>query len=347
MRRFCYSIRHHGSTGAGRSDASRRTARPDARSGLTMAIVAALLASVTLMGHRLHTEETVQQTKAADGWAFFQAKNNRSHMYAADAKLAELIGPAGRQRRQGMAPEGRRRKAGGRRRPRRERKARRGNARHRPPRDVLRRVGDLPGDRDRAVLDCAADGQSALLEDFLRRDGDRRGRRRDRIPALRPERPAVTSSLHSSLIASHRHFLTSSRPSRHVDHAREHIRYGRREVQRYAVTSSVEEPLRPGPHRHRRGRDSGVRRARARRGHAAARRRVHQAREDADRPDRVFDGGRRHRAHGRDEGGRAHRHPGAALFRGRVDARPRHRHGRRERPAARQRPHASIRRRST
>ena len=63
--------------------------------GLTMAIVAALLASVTLMGHRLHTEETVQQTKSADGWAFFQAKNNRSHMYATDAKLAELIGPQG------------------------------------------------------------------------------------------------------------------------------------------------------------------------------------------------------------------------------------------------------------
>jgi len=63
--------------------------------GLTMAIVAALLASITLMGHRLHTEETVQQTKAADGWAFFQAKNIRSHMYATDAKLAELIGPQG------------------------------------------------------------------------------------------------------------------------------------------------------------------------------------------------------------------------------------------------------------
>ena len=43
-----------------------------------MAVVAALLASVTLMGHRLHTEETVQQTKAADGWAFFQAKRVRS-----------------------------------------------------------------------------------------------------------------------------------------------------------------------------------------------------------------------------------------------------------------------------
>jgi len=63
--------------------------------GLTMAVVAALLAASTLMGHRLHTEETVAQTKSADGWAFFQAKNSRSQMYAADATLAELIGPHG------------------------------------------------------------------------------------------------------------------------------------------------------------------------------------------------------------------------------------------------------------
>ena len=63
--------------------------------GLTMAIVAALLATVTLMGHRLHTEETVAQTKAADGWAFYQAKNGRYHMYTTDSKLAELIGPQG------------------------------------------------------------------------------------------------------------------------------------------------------------------------------------------------------------------------------------------------------------
>jgi len=45
--------------------------------GLTMAIIAACLAMVTLMGHRLHTEETVAQTKAADGWAYYQAKNSR------------------------------------------------------------------------------------------------------------------------------------------------------------------------------------------------------------------------------------------------------------------------------
>jgi len=63
--------------------------------GLTMAVIAALLASVTLIGHRLHTEEIVLQTKAVDGWDYYQAKDARSHMYATDAKLAQLIGPQG------------------------------------------------------------------------------------------------------------------------------------------------------------------------------------------------------------------------------------------------------------
>src|SRR5450432_532885 len=67
----------------------------DRRIGLTMAVFAAGLAMVTLMGHRLHTEEVVLQTKVVDGWAYYQAKNTRSQMYTADAKLAELQGAAG------------------------------------------------------------------------------------------------------------------------------------------------------------------------------------------------------------------------------------------------------------
>ena len=69
--------------------------REDRRIGLTMAIFAAGLAMVTLMGHRLHTEEVVLQTRVVDGWAYYQAKNTRSQMYAADARLAELQGAAG------------------------------------------------------------------------------------------------------------------------------------------------------------------------------------------------------------------------------------------------------------
>ena len=63
--------------------------------GVSMAIFAACLALVTLMGHRLHTDEVVLQTQTADGWAYYQAKNTRSQMYAADARLAELQGAAG------------------------------------------------------------------------------------------------------------------------------------------------------------------------------------------------------------------------------------------------------------
>ncbi len=78
------------------SEVAEHVHRPlDRIIGVTMAIVAALLAVVTLMGHRLHTEEVVMETKAADGWAYYQAKNGRYHLYAADAQLARLVGPQG------------------------------------------------------------------------------------------------------------------------------------------------------------------------------------------------------------------------------------------------------------
>src|SRR5262249_40947085 len=78
------------------SDTAEHVHRPlDRVIGVTMAVVAACLAVVTLMGHRLHTEEVVLQTKAADGWAYYQAKNGRYHMYTTDAHLARLIGPQG------------------------------------------------------------------------------------------------------------------------------------------------------------------------------------------------------------------------------------------------------------
>ena len=60
--------------------------------GLTMAIVAVLLAFATMLGHRSHTEEILVQSKANDQWAYYQAKNIRSHTYEANAELAALIG---------------------------------------------------------------------------------------------------------------------------------------------------------------------------------------------------------------------------------------------------------------
>ena len=70
----------------------RARERLQRRVGVTMAMFAALLAVITMMGHRLHTEEVVLQTKLADQWAYYQAKNTRAQMYANDAEVAELLG---------------------------------------------------------------------------------------------------------------------------------------------------------------------------------------------------------------------------------------------------------------
>jgi hypothetical protein len=49
--------------------------------GLTMAIVAVLLAVSTQLSHRAHTEEIKLQTRVNDGWGFYQAKHIRAHEY--------------------------------------------------------------------------------------------------------------------------------------------------------------------------------------------------------------------------------------------------------------------------
>jgi hypothetical protein len=66
--------------------------RSDKQIGLTMAVVAVLLAVSTMLGHRTHTETVLMQTRATDQWAFYQAKNIRAHMYEADAQLAAALG---------------------------------------------------------------------------------------------------------------------------------------------------------------------------------------------------------------------------------------------------------------
>ncbi len=48
---------------------------------VTMAILAVLVAAVSLLGHRAHTEELLHQTKATDQWAYYQAKDVRRHTY--------------------------------------------------------------------------------------------------------------------------------------------------------------------------------------------------------------------------------------------------------------------------
>src|SRR5271167_2985962 len=48
---------------------------------VTMAILAVLVAALSLLGHRAHTEQLLLQTKATDQWAYYQAKDIRRHTY--------------------------------------------------------------------------------------------------------------------------------------------------------------------------------------------------------------------------------------------------------------------------
>jgi hypothetical protein len=59
--------------------------------GLTMAVVAVLLAVTTLLSHRAHTEEVLLQGKASDRWNFYQAKHIRAYEFAVSAEQASLL----------------------------------------------------------------------------------------------------------------------------------------------------------------------------------------------------------------------------------------------------------------
>jgi len=60
---------------------------------LTMAVVAVLVATISLLGHRAHTEEVLLQNKTADEWAYYQAKNlRRNNLEALNDVLSALEG---------------------------------------------------------------------------------------------------------------------------------------------------------------------------------------------------------------------------------------------------------------
>jgi len=68
------------------------------RVAMTMAIVAAVLACVTMLSHREHTETlrlqneaTIHHTQASDQWAYYQAKKNREYLYKVSPILLEPI----------------------------------------------------------------------------------------------------------------------------------------------------------------------------------------------------------------------------------------------------------------
>lgn len=58
---------------------------------LTMAVLAVLVATVALLGHRTHIEQVIAQAKASDQWAYYQAKGVRRHNYEAFADLLSAL----------------------------------------------------------------------------------------------------------------------------------------------------------------------------------------------------------------------------------------------------------------
>lgn len=48
---------------------------------ISMAILAVFVAAISLMGHRMHTEEILTETLATDTWAQYQAKSIRERSY--------------------------------------------------------------------------------------------------------------------------------------------------------------------------------------------------------------------------------------------------------------------------
>lgn len=60
---------------------------------LSMAILAVVLAAISLLSHRAHNEELLLQSKATDQWAYFQAKNIRRHTYELFLDLLSISNP--------------------------------------------------------------------------------------------------------------------------------------------------------------------------------------------------------------------------------------------------------------
>jgi Domain of unknown function (DUF4337) len=62
---------------------------------ITISIMAVLVAGVTLLGHRAHTEELLRQSQAADKWAQYQAKSVRLHETQGFSDVVNLVATMG------------------------------------------------------------------------------------------------------------------------------------------------------------------------------------------------------------------------------------------------------------
>lgn len=58
---------------------------------VTVSILAVLVAAVTLLGHRAHTEELSRETQAASRWAQYQAKSVRLHETQGFSDVVQIV----------------------------------------------------------------------------------------------------------------------------------------------------------------------------------------------------------------------------------------------------------------
>src|SRR5580693_7713775 len=65
---------------------------------VTISILAVLVAAVTLLGHRAHTEELLLQSQATDQWAYYQAKNIRLHEMQGFADMLATLAPGDKEK---------------------------------------------------------------------------------------------------------------------------------------------------------------------------------------------------------------------------------------------------------
>jgi|SRR5271165_485171 len=65
---------------------------------VTLAILAVFVAMVTLLGHRASTEEILLQGQANDQWAYYQAKNSRSHEMQGVADMLGSFAPVDKEK---------------------------------------------------------------------------------------------------------------------------------------------------------------------------------------------------------------------------------------------------------
>lgn len=70
---------------------------------VTISILAVLVAIVTLMGHRAHTEELSRETQAASRWEQYQAKSIRQRMTQVGSDLISVVGPLNKEKGEALA----------------------------------------------------------------------------------------------------------------------------------------------------------------------------------------------------------------------------------------------------